>query len=104
MARPTSDLPRGTATRRPTPAERAAELAENERVTRREIRYAVGWTLWGCLVSLGIALGLMGWAVHTTDAGYGQIALLGGLIVGYGGIAISVARFYLLGERAGWWS
>jgi hypothetical protein len=104
MARPTSGLPRGTAARRPTPAERAAELAEDERAVRREIRHAVVWTLGGCLCSLGVALGLMGWAVHTTDPGSGQIALLGGLIVGYGGIAISVARFYLHGERAGWWS
>jgi hypothetical protein len=104
MARTTPALPRGTAARRPTPAERAAELAEDERVTRREVRRAFAWTLGGCLLSLGVALGLMGWGVHTNDPGYGQIALLGGLIVGYGGIATSVARFYLQGERVGWWT
>ena len=104
MAHSTADTPQATVARRRTPAERAAELAEDERVTRREVRRAFVWTLGGCLLSLGVALGLMGWGVHTNDPGYGQIALLGGLIVGYGGIAISVAHFYLHGERAGWWT
>jgi hypothetical protein len=104
MARPTADKPQATVARRRTSAERAAELTEDERVTRREVRRAFVWTLGGCLLSLGVALGLMGWGVYTKDPAFGQIALLGGLIVGYGGIAISIARFYLRGEHAGWWA
>jgi hypothetical protein len=103
MVRPTADKPQATVARRPTPAQGAAELAEDERITRPEVRRAFVWTLGGCLLSLGVALGLMGWGVYTNDPGYGRIALLGGLIVGYGGIAISVGCFYLHGERAGWW-
>ena len=103
MARPTSGNPQAPSARLPTPDERAAALAEDERITRREVRRAFVRTLGSCLLSLGLGVGLMGWGVHTTDPGYGRIALLGGLIVGYAGIAISLARYYLKGERAGWW-
>jgi hypothetical protein len=45
----------------------------------------------------------MGRAMHTTDSQLGQIAFLGGLILGYAGTVTTVARYYLRGEREGWW-
>jgi hypothetical protein len=88
----------------PTPSERAAELAEHERLTSRDIRRAFLGTMAGCLVSVMFGLGLMGYGLHTTDPGYGQIAFLGGLLLGYVGITVSLALYYLRGEREGWWA
>ena len=45
----------------------------------------------------------MGWGLHTKDPGLGEIAVLGGLLVGYTGIVVTLARYYLRGEEAGWW-
>lgn len=87
----------------PSPEERAAQLALDERLTGREIRRAFAITIVACVLWLLVGLGLMGWAFHTTDAGTGQIAFLGGLTVGYAGMATTLARYYLRGERSGWW-
>jgi len=56
----------------------------------------------GCALSVLVGLSCIGWALHTTDPGLGQIALLSGLILGYGGITISLASYYLRGEARGW--
>jgi hypothetical protein len=41
--------------------------------------------------------------LHTTDPDFGQIAFLGGLIVGYAGIIVSFAQYYRRGQDQGWW-
>jgi hypothetical protein len=87
----------------PTPEERAAELRDQERALTRAIWLSSLGAIGGCLASLVIALALMGWALHTNDPGYGSIAFFGGLVVGYAGIAVSLARFYIRGENDGWW-
>lgn len=46
---------------------------------------------------------LMAMALHTTDRDLGQIAFLSGLIVGYAGIVVTFARYYLRGQNQGWW-
>ena len=104
MPRPQPKSPRARWAKVPTPSERAAELAEHDRLTSRDIRRAFFRTIAGCLLSLVVGLGLMGFGLHTTDPGYGQIAFLGGLLLGYIGIAVSLALFYLNGERSGWWA
>ena len=86
-----------------TPQERAAELARGERAVSRDVRRAFVLVLLGCVLSLLLGLLLMGWAVYTTDPQLGQIAFFGGLLVGYSGIVVSLAQYYLRGERAGWW-
>jgi hypothetical protein len=83
--------------------QRAAQLAEEERLTTGDVRRAFIKALLGCAASVLVALGLIGWALHTTDPGWGQIAFLSGLIIGYGGIVITLARYYLRGEEQGWW-
>ena len=46
---------------------------------------------------------LMGWGLHTTDPELGAIAFLGGLLLAYVGIVVTLARYFLLGEESGWW-
>jgi hypothetical protein len=94
---------KATWTRIPTPEERAAELARYEQLTTGDIRRAFALAIASCFFWLAMGLVLMGWALHTTDREYGGIAFLGGLIVGYSGIVVTLARFYRRGERAGWW-
>jgi hypothetical protein len=88
----------------PTPSERAAELAEQERLTSRDIRHAFLQTIGGCFLSLATGLSCIGYGLHTMDPAFGQIAFLGGLLVGYVGITVSLALYYLKGERSGWWA
>jgi hypothetical protein len=87
----------------PSPEERAAELARDEREVRRDVRRAFIAAIAGCALWLLAGLGLMAWAFHTTDPQLGQAALLGGLIVGNAGITVTLARYYVRGERHGWW-
>lgn len=87
----------------PTPEERAAQLRVEERATTRDIRRGYVQAILGCVAWLVAGLGLVGWALHTTDPAWGEIAFLSGLIVGYAGITFTLARFYLRGEEAGWW-
>jgi hypothetical protein len=94
----------GLWTRRLSPEERAAELARDERVIQRAVRRALVQTVVACAVSLVVGLGLVGLGLHTTDVGWGQIAFFGGLVAGYTGIVVSMARCYLLGEAQGWWN
>ena len=90
-------------TSRPSPQERAAQLEHEERITRREVRGAFVRTLLGCFAWLALALLPMGWALHTTDPQLGHAAFLGGMMVGYGGITFTLARYYVVGEERGWW-
>jgi hypothetical protein len=87
----------------PSPEERAAQLAREERLTRREVRWAFARTLLACFAWLAVALLPMGWALHTTDFELGHAAFLGGMMIGYGGIAFTLGRYYLVGEERGWW-
>jgi hypothetical protein len=87
----------------PTPEERAAELARVERLVAHDMRRRFLLTLVACVFWLAVGLALMAWALHTTDAASGQIAFWSGLLAGYAGIVITLARYYLKGESAGWW-
>ena len=86
-----------------SPEERAEELACDERLIRRDVRAAFIWALLGCAFSLAVGLALMGLGLHTTNVQWGGTAFIGGLIVGYTGIVVSLARYYLYGEAHGWW-
>lgn len=87
----------------PTPEERAAELTRLERLVAHDMRRAFLLTLVACVFSLAIGLALMAWALHTTDLASGKIAFWLGLIAGYSGIVIALARYYLKGVSMGWW-
>ena len=86
-----------------SPKERAAELERDERETRRDVRRAFASAVGGCIVSAVVGLVPMAWALHTSDPGLGEIGFLAGPIIGYSGITIALARYYLKGERNGWW-
>jgi hypothetical protein len=78
---------------------RQREAAEHE--TRRAVRRTlvrcgvtcIGWMLAG--------LYLIGWAMHTTDEGYGRVAYYAGVIVGNGGILYTLLATYRRLERRG---
>lgn len=89
-------------TRLPTPAERAAELAETERLVRREIRWAYARAVLLCVCSAGVALAAIGWSVHTTDEKNGMIAFWGGLLVGNVGILWTLFATYAKAAQEGW--
>lgn len=96
--------PRGAwRARLPSPEERAAELERDERLVRRDLALAGLRTLGAVGGSLGVGLALMAIGLHTTDPAFGQIAFLAGLIVGYAGVVVSFARYYLRGQDQGWW-
>src|SRR5690349_21028716 len=86
-----------------TPQERAAERARAEELTTRDVRRSFLLAIGGCVLWLVIGLASIGLAIHTTDPGWGRIAFLAGLVAGYTGIVVTLARYYLKGERAGWW-
>jgi hypothetical protein len=87
----------------PSPEQRAAQLAVEEREVLRLGRWAYFRALLGCLVSLLSGLALMGWSMHTTNQRWAGTAFWGGLLVGYGGITVVLARLYRSGEESGWW-
>jgi hypothetical protein len=89
--------------RRLTPEERAAELAREERAVNGDIRRAFVGALCGCAFWLTAGLVAMGCGLHTTDPELGGIAFLAGLIIGYSGLTVTLARYYVRGEREGWW-
>jgi len=66
--------------------ERAEALLKAERVADRERLRDLLIASAMCLVSLVAGLVLLGFAVHTTDYGWGSIAFWGGLLVGNGGV------------------
>lgn len=82
----------------PTLAERAAELQRTEREFRQHARRELGVTLGGMVVCCAGGLGLMGWALHTTNSGISGIAFLAGPFVGQGGSLILLLRHYARGE------
>ena len=72
---------------------------EAARVTRRDLVLTalacVGW----CLV----ALALLGWAFHTTDADTGRLAFALGVGTGNAGIIFTCLAAYRRGEERGDW-
>jgi uncharacterized YccA/Bax inhibitor family protein len=86
-----------------TRTERAAQLARDELNASRDAHVAFILTLLGCVMWVVVGLALVAWALHTTDPELGGIAFMGGILVGYVGIVVTLARYYLRGEADGWW-
>jgi hypothetical protein len=78
---------------------RAITEREATRVSRRALFRASA----ECLISAAIGAIIIGAGWHTTDAEWGHICVLTGLIVGYGGITWALARAYRAGEARGDW-
>lgn len=81
----------------------ARERLEAEREVSRGYRSELIRASAECVGSAFLGLFCIGLALHTTDREIGAIALWGGLVVGYGGITISLASAYIRGERRGDW-
>ena len=87
--------------RAPSPEARAAQLAAEERDHRRRRLRRLLWRVLGCLGSAAAGAGLMGLALHTSDARWGEIAFWGGLLVGYGGIFLTLLISYQQAQEEG---
>lgn len=85
--------------RLPTPEERGAQLLAMEAEATREERWDIARTLVACVVYCVAGLALMSWAVHTTDLRVAGAAFWSGLLVGNGGILLTLAVAYLRASR-----
>jgi hypothetical protein len=76
---------------------RAAEHEQAERDSfRARVRTALLCVFWSC-----VGLLCMGFGLHTTDLELGKIAWQGGMIVGYTGILVTLARAFLKARERG---
>lgn len=85
-----------------TADERRLELEAQERTLRREMRWVYARAIAGCLLSLAIGLAFIAWAVHAVDEGEAQIAFWTGLLVGNGGILVTLVVTYHRAMDEGW--
>jgi hypothetical protein len=88
--------------RLPTPDERRLELEAQEHEVRRAMRRVYARAIAGCFLSLASGLFCVAWAFHLTDEGYAQIAFLGGLLLGNGGILLTLILSYHRAMEEGW--
>lgn len=86
----------------PTAEARRLELAAQERELRREMRWVYGRAVAGCFISLAIGLACIAWALHASDEGYAQIAFWAGLLVGNGGVLVTLVVTYHRAMEEGW--
>jgi hypothetical protein len=87
--------------RRQTPDERAMQLEHDYRSWQRRRRLwwvKVAFGTWG---SAALGLALMGWGLHLRDAGWAGIAFWGGLLVGNGGVLLTLLVAYLRAMEEG---
>jgi hypothetical protein len=88
--------------RRPlTLEERALEIEQREKEFRRQmrslyLRYGLEYAVW-----FSIGLFLLGWSMHTTDSRYAGLAFWGGLILGDGGMILTLVRARHEAEKRG---
>lgn len=87
--------------RPPTLEERALEIEQREKEFRRQtrslyLRYGLEYAVW-----FSIGLFLLGWSMHTTDSRYAGLAFWGGLILGDGGMILTLVRARHEAEKRG---
>jgi hypothetical protein len=81
--------------------ERALEIEQREKESRRQtrslyLRYGLEYAVW-----FSIGLFLLGWSMHTTDSRYAGLAFWGGLILGDGGMILTLVRARHQAEKLG---
>ena len=81
----------------------AAEHLETERDVQRMTRRALVRASAECLGSCFIGLLIMAVGFHVNDVPLGKVFFYGGMVVGYAGITVALARAYRAGEERGDW-
>lgn len=81
--------------------ERALEIEQREKEFRRQtrslyLRYGLEYAVW---FSIGVFL--LGWSMHTADSRYAGLAFWGGLILGDGGMILTLVRARHEAEKRG---
>lgn len=77
--------------------------AEETRIARGDTRRDVVYTALACVAWSVAGLALLGVSFHVTSYAIGEVFFVGGQIVGYTGIVVTLVRAYLRGERRGDW-
>ena len=85
-----------------TPAERTAELLAQERAVRRELRRVYARAVVLCLLSLLAGLACIAWALHTSDRESALLAFWIGLLIGNGGMLVTLMVSYHRAMDEGW--
>jgi hypothetical protein len=80
-----------------------ARRAVEHRAAERDKARSLFFTGVMCLVWCVLGLVSFGLALHTSDAWLGEVFRWTAYVVTYGGIAVTLARAYLRGERRGDW-
>lgn len=84
-------------------AKRAADLEVDEAFVRRERRRALMIASASCFGGMLIGLAVMAWGLHINDVQLGRSVFMSGVLGGHAIILFVLARFYVVGERRGWW-
>jgi hypothetical protein len=79
------------------------ERLEQEREVTRAGWLELARVCLECLGSCALGLLCLGYALHTTDPSVGAVAWWTGMLIGYGGITLSLSTGYLRGIRRGDW-
>ena len=81
----------------------AAKAREAESRARWDTRLDLFITALVCMCFSAAGIGLIGFAIHTTDPWIGRVCFWGGLGLGNSGIIFTLLAAYRRGERRGDW-
>ena len=91
----------------PLPGELLEQMAAKARAAESRARWDTRLDLFitslVCMSFAGAGIGLIGFAIHTTDAWVGRACFWGGLGLGNSGIIFTLLAAYRRGERRGDW-
>jgi hypothetical protein len=85
-----------------TDEDRAKELLETERAVRRDMRWVYGRAIVSVFLSLAFGLWMIGWSVHSTDQKVAPMFFWAGLLVGNGGILVTMVITWIRALEEGW--
>lgn len=75
--------------------------AAEHRLAQRDAFWANVRTALACVAWAVLGLLVMAWGLRTTDPDFGKIAWLGGQVVGYAGILVTIVRWYARARECG---
>lgn len=89
----------------PLPQHIRDELEQKRRAEHEQAERDSFWawvrTALTCVAWSALGLIVMAWGLHTSDPDLGQVAWRGGMIIGYAGVVVTLARAYLKAKERG---
>ena len=91
----------------PLPHELLEQIAAQSRAAESRARWDTRLDLAGtavvCMLCSAAGIGLIGFAIHTTDVWIGRASFWGGVALGNSGVIFTLLAAYRRGERRGDW-